>query len=167
MLNEGKRLYSYAVSSVSAGTEASGFPFVDSSGNRIKCNYARIVAHYDPDSNGDERDHAVFWIEPSGPAQLTEGSIVDDSNIAHEYTTADIAAGNVSGVYGEAIFAAVNTPGVAEFKCDNISIMDSVNIKIADHPKNSSHAGEITIELTYGNITPFNPQRYGRYDRGA
>ena len=167
MINEGKRLYSYAVSAVSEGTEASGFPFVDSEGTRIKCNYARIVAHYDPDANGDERDHAIFWIEPSGPAQLTEGSIVDDSNIAQEYTTVDIAAGNVSGVYGEAIFAAVNSPGVAEFKCDNISIMDSVNIKIADHPKNSSHAGDITIELTYGNITPFNPKRCDRYDRGA
>ena len=167
MLNEGKRLYSYAVSSVPAGTEASGFPFVDSSGNRIKCNYARIVAHYDYDSNGDERDHAVIWIEPSGPAQLTEGSIVDDPNIAHEYTTEDIAAGNVSGVCGEAIFAAVNTPGVAVFKCDNISIMDSVNIIVVDHPKNQSHEGEITLELTYGNISPFNPHRYERYDRGV
>ena len=92
---------------------------------------------------------------------------MDDPNIANEYTTADIAAGNVSGVYGEAIFTAVNTPGVVEFKSDNQTIMDSVNIKIADHPKNSSHAGDITIELTYGNITPFNPQRYGRYDRGV
>ena len=45
--------------------------------------------------------------------------------------------------------------------------MDSVNIKVVDHPKNSSHSGDITIELVYGNITPFNTLRQDRYDRGA
>lgn len=163
----GKRTYSYAVSAVTTGTTASGFPFVDSSGGRIKCNYAKIMVHYDYDSNGSEVDHAVAWIEPSGPNQLTNFSMVEDPGISHEYTTADIAAGNVSGVLGQCIFAAVNTPGVAEFKCDNGAIMDSVNIRIEDHPKNSSHEGEITIEITYGNITPFNTLRQDRYDRGS
>ena len=162
----GERTYSYAVSSVSPGTAASGFPFVDSSGGRIKCNYAKVMVHYDYDSNGDERDHAVAWIEPSGSDQ-TAFSMVDDSDISQEYTTTDIAAGNVSGVLGQCVFAAVNTPGVAEFKCDNRAIMDSVNIKVVDHPKNSSHSGDITIELVYGNITPFNTLRQDRYDRGA
>lgn len=163
----GERTYSYAVSAVAAGTTASGFPFVDSSGGRIKCNYAQIMVHYDYDSAGDERDHAIAWIEPSGPNQLTNFSMVEDPDISHEYTTADIAAGNVSGVLGQCVFAAVNTPGVAEFKCDNGAIMDSVNIRIEDHPKNSSHEGEITIEITYGNITPFNTIRLDRYDRGS
>ena len=49
----------------------------------------------------------------------------------------------------------------------NGAIMDSVNMKFEDHPKNSSHAGDITIELVYGNITPFNTLRQDRYDRGA
>jgi len=163
----GQRTYSYAVSAVTEGTEVSGFPFVDSSGGRIKCNYAKIIVHYDYDNNGDERDHAVAWIEPSGPNQLTNFSMVEDPNISHEYTTADIAAGNVSGVFGHCVFAAVNTPGVAEFKCDNGAIMDSVNIKVRDHPKTASHAGDITIEIVYGNITPFNTLRLDRYDRGS
>lgn len=163
----GERTYSYAVSAVTAGTEASGFPFVDSSGGRIKCNYAKVMVHYDYDNAGDERDHALAWIEPSGPNQLTNFSMVDDSDISQEYTTTDIAAGNVSGVFGQCIFAAVNTPGVAEFKCDNEAIMDSVNIKIEDHPRNSSHSGDITIEIVYGNITPFNTLRQDRYDRGS
>jgi hypothetical protein len=163
----GERTYSYAVSAVSPGTAASGFPFVDSSGGRIKCNYAKVMVHYDyGQSNGDERDHALVWVEPSGPNQLTAFSMVDDSNIAQEYTTAEIAAGNVSGVLGQCVFAAVNTPGVAEFKCDNGAIMDSVNIKVEDHPFQAT-AGDITIELVYGNITPFNTLRQDRYDRGS
>lgn len=167
-LTAGERTYSYAVSAITAGTEASGFPFVDSSGGRIKCNYAKVVVHYDYDNSGDERDHALAWIEPSGPNQLTEFSMVDDANISQEYTIADIAAGNVSGVLGQCVFASVNVPGVAEFKCDNGAIMDSLNIKIEDHPKgNANHAGDITIELVYGNITPFNTLRQDRYDRGA
>ena len=162
----GERTYSYAVSAITEGTTASGFPFVDSSGGRIKCNYAKVLVHYDHDTNGSERDHAVAWIEPSGN-QLTAFSMVDDSDISQEYTTADIAAGNVSGVLGQCVFASVNVPGVAEFKCDNGAIMDSLNMKFEDHPKNSSHAGDITIELIYGNITPFNTLRQDRYDRGA
>ncbi len=165
-LNDGERTYSYAVSAVTAGTEASGFPFVDSSGGRIKCNYAKVVVHYDYDNSGDERDHALAWIEPSGSNQ-TAFSMVDDSNISQEYTTTDIAAGNFSGVLGQCVFASVNVPGVAEFKCDNGAIMDSVNIKIEDHPKNSLHEGDIAIELVYGNITPFNTLRQDRYDRGS
>jgi hypothetical protein len=162
----GERTYSYAVSAVSPGTAASGFPFVDSSGARIKCNYAKVMVHYDYDTAGDERDHALAWIEPSGSNQ-TAFSMVDDSNISQEYTTTDIAAGNVSGVLGQCVFAAVNTPGVAEFKCDNGAIMDSLNIRVEDHPKVASHEGEITIEIVYGNITPFNTLRQDRYDRGA
>ena len=165
--NQGQRFYSYAVSSVTAGTTASGFPFVDSSGERIKCNYAKVIAHYDFDTAGDERDHALLWIEPSGISQLTNFSMIDNPSIAQEYTTADIAAGNVSGVLGQCIFAAVNTPGVAEFKCDNITVMDSLNIKIQDHPKVPSHVGDITLEITYGNITTFNPLRQDLYSRGS
>lgn len=162
----GERTYSYAVSAVSPGTAASGFPFVDSSGGRIKCNYAKVVVHYDYDNSGDERDHALAWIEPSGSNQ-TAFSMVGDANISQEYTTDEIVAGNVSGVLGQCVFASVNVPGVAEFKCDNRAIMDSVNIKIEDHPKNASHEGDIAIELVYGNITPFNTLRQDRYDRGA
>jgi hypothetical protein len=167
-LTAGERTYSYAVSSVAPGTEASGFPFVDSSGGRIKCNYAKVMVHYDygGSQTGGEKDHALVWIEPSGPNQLTAFSMVDDSNIAQEYTTEEIAAGNVSGVFGQCVFAAVNTPGVAEFKCDNGAIMDSVNMKVEDHPFQATE-GVITIELVYGNITPFNTLRQDRYDRGA
>jgi hypothetical protein len=163
----GERTYSYAVSAVTEGTSASGFPFLDSSGGRIKCNYAKVIVHYDQDQSGDERDHALAWIEPSGNNSMTSFSMVNDSNIAHEYTTTEIAAGNVSGIFGQAVFASVNIPGVAEFKCDNGAVMDSVNIKIADHPKNALHSGDMTIELVYGNITPFNTLRQDRYDRGA
>ena len=164
----GERTYSYAVSSVAPGTEASGFPFVDSSGGRIKCNYAKVIVHYDYGGSqiGGEKDHALVWIEPSGPNQLTAFSMVDDADIAQEYTTEKIVAGNVSGVFGQCVFAAVNTPGVAEFKCDNGAIMNSVNMKVEDHPFGAT-TGDITIEITYGNITPFNPRRQDRYDRGA
>ena len=166
-LNSGERTYSYAVSSISPGTTASGFPFVDSAGERIKCNYVKVMVHYDyGGAAGDERDHALAWIEPSGPCQITQFSMVDYPNIAQEYTTAEIAAGNVSGVLGQCVFAAVNTPGVAEFKCDNGCVMDSVNIKVEDHPFQATE-GDITIEIVYGNITAFNTIRQDRDDKGS
>lgn len=166
-VGEGMRTYGYVVSSVPFNGAASSLPFVDSGGDLIKCNYAKIMVHYDYDNAGDARDHAVVWIEPSGPAGGTANSIVDDVNICHEYTMDDIAAGNVSGTYGQAIFAAVNTPGVAEFKCTNEEVMTSFNIRTEDHPKVGSHTGEVTIEVIYGNITPVNTLRQDRFDKGA
>ena len=165
-LNSGDRTYGYAVSSVIMNGAASGFPFVDSGGNRIKCNYARIEVHYDYGSN-DIRDHCIAWIEPSGPSSHTAHSITVDVNIANEVTTDDIAAGNVSGVYGQVTFADIGNPGIVEFKCDNTEIMDCVNIRLEDHPKTSSQDGEVTIELVYGNVTTFNKLRQDRYDRGS
>ena len=165
-LNSGERTYGYAVSGVPAGTEASGLPFVDSAGNRINCNYCRVMVHYDADSNGDERDHAIVWVEPSGSGH-TDFSMTVDPNIAQEYSIDDVAAGNVSGVNGQAVFASLGNNGVSEYKCDNGAIIDSVNVKVEDHPKNPSHAGSITIELVYGNVTAFNTLRQDRYDRGV
>ena len=165
-LNSGDRTYGYAVSSVIMNGDASGFPFVDSGGNRIKCNYARVEVHYDYGLT-DIRDHCVAWIEPSGPSSHTAHSITVDVNIANEVTTDDIAAGNVSGVYGQVTFADISNPGIVEFKCDNTEIMDCVNIRLEDHPKNSNHDGEVTIELIYGNVTTFNKLRQDRYDRGS
>tara|TARA_R110002110_G_scaffold21698_1_gene85698 strand:+ start:227 stop:745 length:519 start_codon:yes stop_codon:yes gene_type:complete len=165
-LNSGDRTYGYAVSSVIMNGDASGFPFVDSGGNRIKCNYARVEVHYDYGLT-DIRDHCVAWIEPSGPSSHTAHSITVDVNIANEVTTDDIAAGNVSGVYGQVTFADISNPGIVEFKCDNTEIMDCVNIRLEDHPKNSNHIGDVTIELVYGNVTTFNKLRQDRYDRGS
>ena len=165
-LNSGDRTYGYAVSSVIMNGDASGFPFVDSGGNRIKCNYARVEVHYDYGLT-DIRDHCVAWIEPSGPSSHTAHSITVDVNIANEVTTDDIAAGNVSGVYGQVTFADIRNPGIVEFKCDNTEIMDCVNIRLEDHPKNSNHIGDVTIELVYGNVTTFNKLRQDRYDRGS
>jgi len=164
-LNDGERTYGYAVSAITMDGDASGFPFVDSSGGRIKCNYARVEIHYDYQS--EPKDHAVVWIEPSGPTSHTAFSMTAHSHLANEITTDDIAAGNVSGVYGQVVFADNANPGVVEFKCDNGEIMDSVNIRLEDHPKNESHEGEVTIELVYGNVTAFNTLRQDRYDRGA
>ena len=164
-LQSGERTYGYAVSAITMNGDASGFPFVDSAGNRINCNYARVEIHYDYQS--EPKDHAVVWIEPSGPTSHTAHSILTNGNIANEITTNDIAAGNVSGVYGQVVFADNANPGVVEFKCDNTEIMDSVNIRLEDHPKNSSHEGEVTIELVYGNVTGFNTIRQDRYDKGV
>ena len=165
-LNDGERTYGYAVSGIAMDGDASGFPFVDSAGNRIKCNYARIKVDYDY-GNNEQRDHCIAWIEPSGPSSHTAFSITAHPAIANEITTDDIAAGNVSGVYGQVVFADIKNPGVVEFKCDNTEIMDSVNIRLEDHPKNAQHAGSVTIELVYGNVTPFNLIRQDRYDRGV
>ena len=130
-LNSGDRTYGYAVSSVIMNGDASGFPFVDSGGNRIKCNYARVEVHYDYGLT-DIRDHCVAWIEPSGPSSHTAHSITVDVNIANEVTTDDIAAGNVSGVYGQVTFADISNPGIVEFKCDNTEIMEE-SIAIPHH----------------------------------
>ena len=166
-LNDGERTYGYAVSSVPLdGATASGLPFVDSGGNRIKCNYARVQVHYDPAAGTHTTDHCIAWIEPSGPTSHTAHSILTNVNIANEFTMDQAVAGNVSGVYGQVVFADIHSPGVVEFKCDNGEIMDSVNIRLEDHPKSGS-AGSVTIELVYGNITSFNTLRQDRYDRGA
>ena len=165
-LNSGERTYGYAVSGVPPGTEASGLPFVDSAGNRINCNYCRVMVHYDPDTNGGDRDHAIVWVEPSGSGH-TDFSMVDNPNIVGEYSMDDVVAGDVSGINGQAVFASLGSNGVSEYKCQNGAIMDSVNVRVEDHPKNPSHEGEITINVIYGNVTAFNTIRQDRYDTGV
>ena len=165
-LQSGERTYGYAVSGVPAGTEASGLPFVDSAGNRINCNYCRVMVHYDPHTDADQKSHAIVWIEPSGSGH-TDFSMTADPNKAQEYSIDDVAAGNVSGTNGQAVFASLGNDGVSEYKCDNGAIMDSVNVKVEDHPKTASNPGSITLNLVYGNVTSFSTLRQDRYDRGA
>lgn len=162
MLNEGKRTYSYMLSGVEPGLTASGFPFHDSDGDRMKCNFAQVTVHY---SNKNDADAvAVVYAEPSGSGH-TSKSIVDNITIAEEYNTTEAVAGNVSGTCGAVLLAADKSPRDTHiFKADNGALIDSVNLHVHE---DYSTKGTINIVITYGNITPFNTLRQDRYDRGA
>ena len=163
-LKSGHRSFSYVVSSVPFGTAASGFPFVDTAGNRISCNYADITIHYD---GNQAQSHCVAWVEPSSVSyQYTPNSIISVTELRTEYTMNEVGAGTVSGMCGIVTFADGNTPGHVLLKAPNDALMDSVMIRLKDEPK-GGQAGTVSIELTYGNITPFNPLRLDKFDRGV
>ena len=167
-LTSGQRIYSYVVSGITQDGSVSGFPFVDSSGGRINCNYFEVTVHYKPDEeSGDGAlNRVIFHIEPSGQG-FSEFSMVDHPDIAQDYNTDDVAAGNVSGVCGYAGFAELRTPGHIVYKCDNGAIANSVNVKLDFLLKDPTKPGLTEIEFTYGNITPFNTLRQDRYDKGS
>jgi hypothetical protein len=155
-LQQGMRVFSYAVSGFNSG-EVSGFPFLDSAGNNIKCNYMKAEIHYD--GNKDE-NHVVAWIEPSG---LSQGSIA--TNPTEEYGAAEFLAGEVSGSLGFCLFADSGHQAIVEWKASNSQGTKGVNIKIDEYFQNT--AGEIYVIITYGNILPFNHLRLNNYDFGV
>jgi hypothetical protein len=161
-LQEGKRTYSYMVSGVTAGLAASGFPLVDSSGNRMNCNYLEVRLHYK--NKNDAGAVAVVYVEPSGTG-LTNYSMVEYPTISEEYNSTQVVAGDVSGICGAIISADPRTSiDRAIFKADNGALIDSANIHVHE---DFSQKGVIDLILTYGNITPFNTLRLDRYDRGV
>jgi hypothetical protein len=163
-LNEGIRVFSYALSGLEdSSVDASGFPFVDSGGNRISCNYAKINIHYD--NKNDANAHLFSFIQPSSlQTSLTENSIKDNNFLASEFTNADVVAGNLSGMLGGIVITDPGEQAAVEFKCANSELMDSVLIRFQE---DYSTKGTIFLVLTYGNITPFNTLRQDRYDRGV
>ena len=161
MLHEGKRTYSYMLSSVESGTTASGFPFHDSNGDRMNCNFAQVTVHYT--NKNDAGAVAIVYAEPSGSGH-TSKSMVDNITIAEEYNTTEAVAGNVSGTCGAVLLAGVNCPRDTHiFKADNGALIDSVNLHVHE---DYSTKGTINIIITYGNVTPFNIIRQNRYDKG-
>ena len=162
-INSGARTFSYVVSAVPFGTEASGFPFVDSQGNRMNCNFAEITVHYD---GNQSQSHCLFWVEPSSLGFTHAGNSMKDYSVLRtQYTMEAIGAGNVSGNCGSAGYSDSGHPGHVHLKCTNNALMDSVMMRFEDEPKGGS-AGVISVELTYGNITPFNTLRQDRFDKG-
>ena len=163
-LNEGMRLYSYALSGLEDNSVTpSGFPFVDSGGNRITCNYAKVTVHYD--NKNDANAHLFSFISPSSlQMSLTDNNTVDHPTLASEFSNADVVAGNVSGMLGGIIVTDPGGQGTVEFKCANTELIDSVQIRFQE---DYSTKGIILLILTYGNITPFNTLRLDRYDRGV
>lgn len=155
--NQGMRVFSYAVSGF-VSEEVSGFPFLDSAGNNLKCNYFKAHIHYD---GKKDENHVVAWIEPSG---LSLGSIT--TNPTEHYGAADFLAGEVSGNLGFCIAADASNDGEVIWKASNGQGTKGVNIKV-DEYVGSGNAGDIYVILTYGNILPFNPLRSNNYDSGA
>ena len=162
-LNEGIRLFSYALSGLEdSSADASGFPFVDSGGNRISCNYAKITIHYDNKNDADA--HLFSFIQPSSlQVSLTENNITDNNFLANEYNWGDVLAGNVSSILGDIVVTDPGDQGTVEFKCANSELIDSVLIRFQE---DYSTKGTIFVILTYGNITPFNNLRQDKFDRG-
>jgi hypothetical protein len=164
-LNSGERIFSYIVSAVPAnGGTASGLPFVDTEGNRIQCNYFELTIHYD--YSNDITDRVFYHAEPSSTQYtFTENSMSVHNHIADEYNMNDVVAGNVSGICGYAGFADARNPGHMQYKADNGALIDSVQIRLEEENKNQP--GVIDLEITYGNITAFNPLRQDKFDRGV
>lgn len=163
-LDEGRRLFSYTLSGLEdSSLNASGFPFVDSGGNRISCNYAKVTIHYDNKNDADA--HLFSFIQPSSlQTSLTDNNIKDNNFLASEFNNSDVVAGNLSGMLGNIIVTDPGGQGSVEFKCSNSELMDSVLIRFQE---DYSTKGIILAIFTYGNITPFNTLRLDRYDRGV
>lgn len=162
-LKEGSRTYSYMVSGIVPGLDASSFPLKDSAGNDLNCNYLKVDLYY---TNEQQKDAiCIAYIEPFGLG-TTNQSILNHVNIAEEYTTDDVAAGNVSGIFGEVIVARPDgiNKGTAIFKCDNQQIISSVNVHLHE---DFSTRGLIKMVFTYGSILYFNQLRQPLYSRGT
>jgi hypothetical protein len=168
-LNAGARTFSYVVSGVVPDGQASGIPFVDTEGTRIKCNWAHMFIHYDTQAVGNDKNHVICWAEPSSLTFThTANSITDKIHIATEYTTNDLQAGNVSGVCGHTTFADHSNPGLMSFKAHNGATFDSLQVRVFEYLKSAGGAGEISFEVTYGTVSPVNNLRYPEsFDSGV
>ena len=154
-LKEGMRVFSYALSGFTDNTTSS-FPFVDSVGNEIYCNYFKVILHFHAaTASYDPQDHVIAFIEI--PNQATNG--VDELYEPFTSTT------DVSGFCGLFAIARGESDGIAEWKAPNDTRISSIKIHI--HEDYDKAGGEVFIYLTYGNITPFNTLRSDRYDRGV
>ena len=154
-LNEGMRVFSYALSGFTENTTSS-LPFVDSVGNEIYCNYFKVILHFHAATQSyDPQDHAIAFIEI--PNQATNG--VDELHEQFDSTT------DVSGFCGLFAIARGESDGIAEWKAPNDTRISGIKIHI--HEDYTHPGGEVFIFLTYGNITPFNTLRLDRYDRGV
>lgn len=155
-LNEGMRVFSYTLSGFTEATTSS-FPFVDSTGEEIYCNYFKVQLHFHPaDPLGNVDDHIVAYIEI--PNSATNGL---DQNLQEPYTSLT----DVSAFCGGIVVGRASIEGVFEWKSPNDERINGIKIHIDEDVDKAD--GEIWVFLTYGNITPFNTLRLDRYDRGA
>ena len=156
-LNEGMRVFSYALSGFTENTTSS-LPFVDSVGNEIYCNYFKVILHFHAeDTSYDPQDHAIALIEI--PGQAVNG--LDDPNLHEPFTSTT----DVSGFCGLFAIARGESDGFAEWKAPNDTRISGIKIHLREDYDKAG--GEVFIYLTYGNITAFNTLRQDRYDRGV
>lgn len=156
-LNEGMRVFSYALSGFQEATTSS-LPFVDSEGNEMACNYFKVCLHFHAEeSSYDPQDHAIAFIEI--PGQAVNG--LDNPSLHEPF----ISLSNVSGFCGLFAIARGESDGIAEWKAPNDTKISGIKIHL--HEDYSKPGGEAFIYLTYGNITPFNTLRQDRYDKGS
>jgi len=150
------RVFSYALSAFTEATTSS-FPFVDSTGEEIYCNYFKVQLHFHPsDNQASIYDHVVGYVEI--PNSATNGI---DQNLYQSYTSLT----DVSAFCGGIVVSYGATDGIFEWKAPNDERINGIKIHIdEDYDKED---GEIWVFLTYGNITPFNTLRLDRYDRGV
>jgi len=154
-LNEGMRVFSYALSGFTEATTSS-FPFVDSIGEEIYCNYFKVQLHFHPADNQDDyADHVVAYIEI--PNAATNGL---DQNLQAAYASLT----DVSAFCGGIVVAYGANDGIFEWKSPNDERINGIKIHIEEEVDKA--VGVIWVFLTYGNITPFNTLRSDRYDRG-
>jgi hypothetical protein len=155
-LKEGMRVFSYTLSGFTEATTSS-FPFVDSTGEEIYCNYFKVQLHFHPDANqSNVADHVVAYIEI--PNSATNGI---DQNLQEPYTSLT----DVSAFCGGIAVGRASIEGVFEWKSPNDERINGIKIHIDEDYDKAD--GEIWVFLTYGNITPFNTLRLDRYDRGV
>ena len=156
-LNEGMRVFSYALSGFQEQTTSS-LPFVDSEGNQIYCNYFKVCLHFHATAASyDPQDHAIAFIEI--PDQANNG--LDDPSFHEPFGSLDA----VSGFCGLFAIARGESDGIAEWKAPNDTKINSVKIHVNEDY--SKEGAEVFIYLTYGNITPFNALRQDKFDRGV
>lgn len=155
-LTEGMRVFSYGLSGFTEATTSS-FPFVDSEGNEIYCNYFKVILHFHPSTNqGKDYDHIVGYVEIPNSAQngIDEG--------LHDPITSLDSPSAICGLVGVAYPA---NDAILEWKAPNDERINGIKIHIDEDVDKDT--GIIFVYLTYGNITPFNTLRLDRYDRGV
>ena len=150
----GQRTFCLGVSGdgVAEGTLTQDIPFVDSSGNNIKCSYFKMEL---AGTNGASKTLGVV-AEVSGISHV--GDAVTDSLSALSATPAP------SGICGIGAVAAYLQTGASEWHGSNGQVATGVRLVIT----NVGPSTPYFIMLTYGNLFPLNSLRLEQsYDAGV
>ena len=145
-LETGQRTFFYAISGTSPYT--ANIPFLDSSGNVIRCNYVSVVA-----TNGTTGGNGYVAIELSGPPRVTSINTIQAATVNTPQT---------SGICGFGIPLGAGTALKNEWHGANGEVATGAVVKCGT---NNTGNPFVMVAITYGNLIPYNYLREARLDR--
>jgi len=150
-MNLGQRTYVLGLASVGADGAAvvTNFPFVDTAGNAIKCNYFKLTA-----AGGSTARGTVI-------AEVT-GLDLSGGMVLNSLSGAPTAAVNASGICGVGFAAAGLAAGEGVWHASNGEVATGINVQV--HLITGS---TLDLVVEYGNKLPYNSMRTESYDKGV